>query len=348
MRAMILAAGLGTRMRPLSSLVGKPVLPVLNRPLLRFTLDALRRAGVDEAIVNLHHLPATVRAALGDGRDAGVRLTYTHERTILGTGGGPRRVRAWLGRGPVLIVNGDMLFDFDLCALVRDHRRSGAAATLAVRRMPRGGRYAPVAVGRGGEVTWVRGVPGEPPARGRRTLFTGIHVIDPALFERLPPGPSDSVADLYAPLVTQRAAVVRAFGVEGAWYDLGTPRLYLHAQLELLRARSRGRGGSAIHPEARVDATAIVRNAVVGAGCVVGSGARVERSVLWAGTRVGADAVVRGSILARGASVAPRAVAVDVIQARAVAALRREPGCEWEGNQVRFAGALQGVNERET
>jgi NDP-sugar pyrophosphorylase family protein len=339
MKAMVLAAGLGTRMRPLSSLVAKPVLPVLNRPLLAFTLDALRRAGVDEAIVNTHHLPATVRSALGDGRDFGVRLGYSHERTILGTGGGPRRVLDRLGRGPVLIVNGDMLFDFDLRALVREHRRSGAAVTLGVRPMPRGGRYAPVVVGRGGEVTWLRGASAAPPRSGRRTLFTGLHVVDPALFARLPPGPSDSVADLYSRLIAEgRGDVVKAFALEGAWYDLGSPRLYLRAQLELLRARFRG--ARAVDPTARIAADARVREAVIGAGCVVAPGARVERSVLWPGAVVGPGAVVQDAVLARGAVVPRGGTALGVIQARATAALRREPGCELDKGQARFAGAL--------
>ncbi len=340
MKAMVLAAGLGTRMRPLSALVAKPVLPVLNRPLLAWTLEALRRAGVDEAIVNTHHLPSTVRAALGDGRAFGLQVSYSHERAILGTGGGPRRVLDRLGRGPVLIVNGDMLFDFDLRTLVREHRRSGAAVTLGVRAMPRGGRYAPVVVGRGGEVTWVRGVSATPPSRGRRTLFTGLHVVDPALLARLPPGPSDSVADLYSRLVVEgRGAVVKALALEGAWYDLGSPRLYLSAQLELLRARFRG--ARAVDPTARIAADARVREAVIGAGCVVAPGARVERSVLWPGAVVGPGAVVLDAVLARGARLPEGASARGVIQARATAALRREPGCEVDQDQARFAGALQ-------
>jgi NDP-sugar pyrophosphorylase family protein len=100
MKAMVLAAGLGTRLRPLTLLAAKPVLPVLNRPLLHWTLDRLAEAGVRAAVVNTHHLPGTVRRALGDGRAFGLRLRYSHERRILGTGGGPRAVRAWLGREP--------------------------------------------------------------------------------------------------------------------------------------------------------------------------------------------------------------------------------------------------------
>jgi len=157
MKAMVLAAGLGLRMRPLTLLRAKPVLPVLDRPLIAFTLERLARAGVREAVVNLHHLPETVRAALGSGRRFGLRILYVHEPEILGTGGGPRAVRECLGRGEVLLVNGDMYFDFDLRELVARHRRSGAAATLALRRHPEPGAYSTVVTDRRGRILSIAG-----------------------------------------------------------------------------------------------------------------------------------------------------------------------------------------------
>jgi hypothetical protein len=128
---MVLAAGLGTRMRPLTLLRAKPALPVMNRPLIHWTLERLARHGIREVVVNLHHLPASVVRAVGDGSAFGLKVQYTRERTILGTGGGPRKARPLLGDGPVLIVNGDVLFDFDLGDLMRQHRRRKASATLA-------------------------------------------------------------------------------------------------------------------------------------------------------------------------------------------------------------------------
>ena len=128
MKAMVLAAGLGTRMRPLTLLRAKPALPVMNRPLIHWTLERLARHGVREVVINLHHLPGSVTRAVGDGSAFGLKVHFTRERTILGTGGGPRKARALLGEGPVLIVNGDVLFDFDLGALMRQHRRRKAAA----------------------------------------------------------------------------------------------------------------------------------------------------------------------------------------------------------------------------
>jgi NDP-sugar pyrophosphorylase family protein len=300
LKAMVLAAGLGLRMRPLTRQRAKPVLPVLNRPLLHWTLERLARQGVTECVVNLHHRPETVVAAVGDGRQLGLRVLYSHERRILGTGGGPRKVREVFGDEPFLLVNGDVLFDFDLTRLLARHRAAGAQATLALKENPDPRLYAPVVTGAGGWVLSLAGLPRS--ARGRISLFTGIHVLDPSLLDRLPAGRSDNVRDLYAPLLKEGGRVL-GVRVRGAWYDLGRPSLYLAAQLRMLNRLS-GRGGSLIHPRARVSTRARVASSVVGARAVVGPGARLSRSVLWEGVQVGREAWVRGSILTEGVRVA--------------------------------------------
>lgn len=306
---MVLAAGLGTRMRPLTALRAKPVLPVLNRPLLHFTLEALVRAGVREVAINTHHLPRTVRDAVGDGRALGLdRVHWSHEPRVLGTGGGPRAVRRLLGDEPFLLVNGDVLFDFDLGALVRRRARTRAAAVLGLLPNPDPRRYSRVVRGRDGRVVSIAGLPR--PARGRAWLFAGVHLLDPALLDRLPPGPSESVRDLYAPML---AAGERVDGVAlaGAWYDLGAPPLYLASQLALLDKRVvRTVRGSLVHQTARVHASARVVRSVVGAGVVVGAGARVEDSVVWERSRIAAGVVVQGSIVAGTAITAPVAGAI--------------------------------------
>jgi len=297
---MVLAAGLGLRMRPLTLLRAKAALPVLNRPLLHWTLESLARHGVTDVVVNLHHLPWTVRSALGDGRGFGLRVQYSLERSLLGTAGGPRKVRALLGEEPVLLVNGDVLFDFDLGQLIARHRSSGARATLALKPNPDPRRYGPVVTGPGG---WVRSLPNLPRRRGTVSLFTGVHVLDPALLDRLPPGPSDSVRDLYAPLVAagERIQGVR---VRGAWYDLGSPRAYLDSQLALLASGFAGTGrGPLVEAGARVSRGVRITRSVVGRGAVIGVGASVIRSVLWDGARIGAGARVRDTIVATGARV---------------------------------------------
>lgn len=313
MKAMVLAAGRGLRMRPLTLLQAKPVLPVLNRPLLHWTLRRLARAGVRDVVVNLHHLPETVVSALGDGRGLGLRIRYSREDVLLGTGGGPRAVRDVFGDEPFLLVNGDVLLDLDARALFERHRRSGACATLALRPNPDSRAYSPVVTDRRGRILSIAGRPA--PAAGTVSMFASVHVMDPALLTRLHEGVSDSVRDLYLPLLAE-GALLLGVRTRGAWYDLGRPSLYRDAQLRLLP-----RGRSLVDARARVSAGADVRHSVVGAGARVGA-SRVERSVLWAGAVVEGGARLSGAILATGAVVrcGERAERVVVLPASVLAA----------------------------
>lgn len=311
---MILAAGLGTRMRPLTYLYAKPALPVMNRPLLHWTLDLLARSGVTDVVINTHHLPGTVRKAVGDGRAFGLRATYSHEPTILGTGGGPRKVRAFFGDEPFILVNGDMVFDFDLRGLVRRHEKARARATLALRPNPDPTRYSAVRTAKDGRVTSLAGLPR--PTRGTASLFTGIHVLDPALLDRLPRGASDTVRDLYAHLVDEGETVL-GVRVRGLWFDIGSPPLYLASHRALLAAGFGGaKRGVLVHPEADVDRKARVTRSVIGAGCVIGAGARIAGSVLWEGVTVGPGSRVSDSILATGTRVAEGETLASVVATR--------------------------------
>jgi NDP-sugar pyrophosphorylase family protein len=298
---MILAAGFGLRMRPLSLLRAKPALPVLNRPLVHWTLERLARGGVTDVVINLHHLPDTIRGEVGTGRRFGLRVRYSHEPRILGTGGGPRSVRDFFGDEPCLVVNGDIWFEFDLERLLARHRAAGALATLALKRNPDPSRYSPVILGPAGEVRAIAGRPR--PRRGTPLLFTGVHILEPRLLERLPRGASDSVRDLYLPALA-RGERIAGVVVRGAWYDLGTPELYLRAQRRLLRRAVTGvKGGVAIHASARAERGARISASVVGPHCRIGQGATIEGSVLWERVRIGRGARVRGAILTTGAEV---------------------------------------------
>ncbi len=327
---MVLAAGLGLRMRPLTLLRAKPVLPVLNRPLVHWTMRRLAHAGVREVVVNLHHLPESVVSALGDGRGLGLRIRYSHEAAILGTGGGPRAVRAFFGAQPCLVVNGDVLFDLDLRALLARHRASGARATLALRRNPDTRVYSPVVSDRRGRVLAIAGRPLA--AQGVVSLFTGVQALDPALFDQLAEGVSDSVRDLYIPLLAagESLAGVR---LSGRWYDLGRPSLYRDAQLRLLP-----KGRPLIERTARVSSMAVVRRSVVGARARIGAGARVERCVLWDDVVVEPGSQVVGSILASGA-VVRRDERADCVMVLPAAGLAAEPGVAFERHgEMAWAG----------
>lgn len=301
MKAIILAAGLGLRMRPLTRLRAKPALPVLNRPLLHWTLLALRKAGVREVLINTHHRPASIRRAVADGGGYGMRVVYSHERRILGSLGALVKARGFVGGQTFLTVNGDMVFDFDLGQMLEKHRSSGALATVSLQPFPKQGSYRAVVTDRRGRLLSFGGHPR--PAPGRAWHFTGVQLIDPALLDGLPSGYSESPRDLYGPLI---AAGARVFGcrLPGAWYDLSSPPLYLSSQMQLLQ---QGFGNSrdrvCVAATARIGRGAWIEQSVIGEGCVIGSGAVVLQSVLWNETRVSPGARVEASILASGAKL---------------------------------------------
>jgi NDP-sugar pyrophosphorylase family protein len=328
---MILAAGLGLRMRPLTLLRAKPVLPVLGRPLLAFTLERLGRAGIREVAVNLHHLPETVTAALGSGRRYGVRIRYVHEPEILGTGGGPRALADFFAGGPCLLVNGDVFFDFDLRELVARHRASRALATLALRPLPDPRAYSTVVTDRSGRILSIAGKP-EGAAPGTASMFASVHVLEPRVLSRLPVGVSDSVRDLYQPLLAE-GALLMGVRQKGAWYDFGRPSLYRDAQLRMLR--SRGGRGLVAGKGARIARGARVERSVLGASSRIAAGARVASSILWeravveAGARVSHAIVTEGGVVREG----ERASGV-VVTPRAALARDAETGFEERGDMA--------------
>ncbi len=318
MKAMVLAAGLGTRMRPLSQLRAKAALPVLDRPLIHWTLERLAHAGIVDVVINLHHRPSSVVRAVGDGRSLGLRVTYSRERVLLGTGGGPRKVRRVFGDEPFLLVNGDVFFDFDLRELIQAQQRSRARVALGLLPNPDPRRYPPVVTDRTRRILSIGGRPRA--ERGRPWLFTGLHVLDPRLLERLPHGCSDSVHDLYVPLLREGEFLL-GVPLRGAWYDLGAPSLYLASQRALL-AQAVGKRGCLVHREALVDPGAAVQGSVLGKGCVVKKGARVLDSVLWENVTVGPGAAVLSSVVGDGVRIPASARVEGEVMTRATRATR--------------------------
>jgi mannose-1-phosphate guanylyltransferase len=334
---MVLCAGLGTRLRPLTERVPKPAVPVANVPLVRWSLALLRGAGVRRAVVNVHHLPdAMERVAREAAAALGMELAVSREPTIAGTGGALREARARLaGAETVLVVNGDVLFDVDLRGALAAHRAGGALATMVLLPMPAGARYAAVEVDPSGAVRRIAGVFG--PGGGRLTSlhFSGVHVLSPALLDRVPAAPIEvDVRDVYAGLM--RGGLVRGHLVEGWWNDLGAPDRYLDAHADLLAGRvplaafdgedpfagceERGAGvrlarGAAIDPGA-----AIAGPVLLGAGAVVEAGARVGPNVVvGAGSRVRAGAVLRDAVVWEGTEISPgerveRAIAAGAVR----------------------------------
>jgi mannose-1-phosphate guanylyltransferase len=329
MKAMLLCAGLGERMLPLTRALPKPALPVLGRPMAAQTLARLARHGVDTAVVNLHHLPGVLREALGDGLALGLRhLRYTWEEKLLGTGGGIRNAAAYLRGGePFLVVNSDCLSDVDLGAALATHRHSGLAATLVLFG-PRPG-YSTVDVDAEGRVRSIAGrPPADPDVVAGRYLFTGVQVLEPELLERIPAGsPSDIVRDVHLQLVADRR--VGAYVHRGVWWDLGSCAGYLRGCLDLLELpedRRRevaetddvvqfGEATVAVGAGADFHSGVELRGRVaLGSRCHVGEGSTIEDSVLLPGARIGPGCTIRCSIVGPSAEV-PAAVDLEQVVA---------------------------------
>ena len=298
-RAIILAAGLGTRMGTLSDERPKPLLPVCNVPLVRYAAALLRGAGIDEIAVNLHHRGDLIRAELGDG------FHYSEEPEILGTGGGLRKIGDWLthgGRHSFVVVNGKLVSDIDVAATLRHHDATNAAATMVVREVPDAQKWGAIDVADDGRVTGIIGQ-GRPGAHA--CMFTGVHVISARLLARLPAtGESDSIRQAYIPALLDGERL-EAIRFSGYWHEHSTPERYLQGNWNLLSGSVRltqpPPGVCAIAPSATVEPGAQLSGlVVVGARSVVRAGARLDRVVVWP------DSTVDGTIA--NAIVTPRGV----------------------------------------
>jgi mannose-1-phosphate guanylyltransferase len=302
MNAMLLAAGLGRRMLPLTLSIPKPVVPVLGRPLSAQILKRLAGCGVTNAVVNLHHMADHVRSTLGDGPSLGLdRIEYSFEERILGTGGGIGKVATRLrGGGCFIVHNSDCLSDVDLGALVRAHRDSGCLATLALTPSRRG--YPTVEIDASCRVVAIGGRPQAAASTGVPYLFTGVHVISDDLLERIPGDrPADIVTDVYLDLIPQ--ARLGAFVHDGFWWEFGSPAAYFEGSLRLLDLPE-GRIASIAETDPIRDIhaarVAVGEDADFDAGVVL-----VGRVALGAASRIGEGSAVEDSIVMPGAWIPP-------------------------------------------
>ncbi|HEX8796372.1 MAG TPA: sugar phosphate nucleotidyltransferase [Polyangiaceae bacterium] len=269
---MVLAAGLGTRLRPLTEHCAKPLVPVGDRPALAHVLDRLRAAGATRIVVNAHHHADQVRAFVA-GLGAGAGVALSEETELLGTAGGIARAAPLLGDGDVLVWNGDILADVDVASLVAEHQ-APSQATLLVQPLPAG--RGPVGLDAQGRVVRLRHERFGAEATGGD--FLGIHVLGRALRARLPAS-GGLVEDVLVPALA-RGEEVRAVLFDAPWEDIGTVPTYLAANVAWLRARGLDRW---VGPGARVGPDVVLDASVVGAGAVVSGTGFIVRSVVWPG-----------------------------------------------------------------
>jgi NDP-sugar pyrophosphorylase family protein len=301
MKAMILAAGYGERLWPLTADRGKPALPVLGKPLVGYVAEHLANNGVSEAVVNLHHAPQSVRVALGDGGQFGLHLEYVYEPVILGTSGGLDNAREHFQDETFIVVNGKIITDIDLHAAIETHRKTNALATLVLKRNVERERFSIVET-RDGLISRFAGMPtpgeGEPPL-----MFTGIHILEPRIFEYIPRGVfSDSVIDVYPQAMAADERIAAHVG-EGKWYELSTLQRYLDISLALLLEKEEP-ADVFVGAESEVGDFGEVRESVLWDRVVIERGARVSRAVLGDGVRIRSDEVVQNAVIVRADLIA--------------------------------------------
>jgi mannose-1-phosphate guanylyltransferase len=302
MRAVVLVGGFGTRLRPLTDVTPKQMLPIVNRPMIERVLEHLHRHGVGEAVLSLGYRPDAFSAAYPDDRCAGVKLCYAVEDEPLDTAGAIRFAaeEAGLDRETVLVANGDILTDLDIGALVEFHEHSGAEGTIALHRVNDPSAYGVVPTDADGQVLAFVEKPSREDAPSDR-INAGTYVLEPELLRRIPRGRPVSIERETFPDVVTDGGLF-ALADESYWIDAGTPLTYLRAQLDLLDG-VRGPPENGLAPDAKVSSEAIVERTVLGPACEIGAGARVRGSVLLAGARVEERAQVDDSILGAGATV---------------------------------------------
>ncbi len=317
MKAVILAGGEATRLRPLTCNTPKIMVPILNRPYLEHLADYLKRHGIVEMILAVGKVPDRVRDHFGDGSSFGVKIAYSTEEIPLGTAGAVKNAERFLD-APFLVFNGDILTDIDLTSMMQAHRRNKAMASLALTPVDDPTIYGVVETNSEGRVRRFT----EKPSRDRVTtnmINAGIYVLEPDILSHITPQTfSMFERDVFPPLL-ESGHPIYSYPSHDYWIDIGTPDKYLKLHRDLLRRRDEAvqfEGECTVHPSARIEGPAIIgegcaidRDSVIrgpaalGARCHIGAGAIIEGAILWPDSRVGSGARLKNCLAACGCNI---------------------------------------------
>jgi NDP-sugar pyrophosphorylase family protein len=291
MKALLLTAGFGTRLKPLTFSQAKASLPLLNTPFVRYPLRYLHANHVTDAVLNLHAHPDTVRSAAGN-HYGDINIEYSHEPEILGTAGAMRKAAPLLGQDPFIVMNGDMLLDVPLQQLKEQHIRTGAAVTLVIMKSEAYQRYKGLYfhTTESDHVPVLTGIREE---YGEKYHYTGLQMVNPEILRLIPENQKAEIFDrLYPELM--KDGRIRGYIYDGSWIEIGTLHEYLTSSLQLLshplplHLQPLGMTSSLISPNAKIEEGAAVSDSIVMEGAVVRAGAMIERCI------VGRNTVVTG------------------------------------------------------
>jgi NDP-sugar pyrophosphorylase family protein len=319
MKAMVMAAGLGTRLRPLTEFLPKPMMPVANRPVMHHLLNLLRQHGIEEVGANVHFFAEAIKGYFGDGKSLGVEIRWSHERELAGTAGGTKLLQDFWGREPILVTSGDGLHDVDITALTEQHRRTGAQATLVVKPVDDPSAYGVVVVD--GTSTQIVGFQ-EKPSRDEalsNLASCGIYLIEPEVLDLVPPHTFwDFGQDVWPKLVDEPGAL-HAYTTMAYWNDVGGLDELRNGALDAVSGRVKVEiPGSALAPGvwveegSSIDATARLEGPLaIGHNVVIGQGAVVRGpAAIGADSRIGKDAAIRSAVLLPGSNVPDEGLAI--------------------------------------
>lgn len=337
MEAMVLAAGLGTRLRPITYSIPKPMVPVLNRPVMEHIIRLLEGHGFKQVVANLHWFPETIEGHFGDGHDFGVELTYSHEEALLGTAGGVRKASPFFGES-FLVISGDALTDIDLAAMRDFHESHEGIATLATRKVTETSQFGVVIADREGRIQGFQEKPD--PAEALSDLANcGIYMFDREIFEYFPgPGESDLASpddpdgfadwayDIF-PALMEAGVPFYSHEVDAYWNDVGTVGELLQGSFDglagtvnLTMAEPEVSPGVRVAEGTSLDGVELTGPVLIGPGCRIGRGAELTGPVVvGAGCEIGDGSKVKEAVLLDGAELTPRSYVVDGVLGRQAA-----------------------------
>ncbi len=320
MRGIVIAGGFGTRLRPLTLVRPKPLIPIVNAPLLEYQLFYLKQAGIRHVCFATNYMAEVIEKTMGDGSQFGMNLVYAVENEPLDTGGAIRNAYDAFPGDDCVVFNGDVIHGFDIASILESHRQRGADVTLTLREVPRPHPYGVVEVDDDQRVTAFH----EPTEQQKKAfeqaavepgvdkMNAGLYVINRQILESFPTGRSKVETDLFPSLIAQGAKVYADLQ-NGFWVDVGRPSQYLAAVQGVIRGLApsprpfRVINGCAIHPTAQIGEKCLVEtSSSIGSGVKIGDGARISASVVMDGAEIGADTVVHNSIVDVNARVGCR------------------------------------------
>ncbi len=319
MKAMILAAGLGERLRPLTLEQPKPLIPVANRPLIEFNLRLLKRHGIEKVAVNLHYMGDRIQEHLGDGSRFGLRIVYSQEPALLGTGGGIKKMRDFFGEEAFVVINADILIDIDLGDVIGFHHSCKAFSTMVLRPNPDPIRYGTIETDTEGRIREFLGKVKTKQTGLEKWMFTGIHIMDPKVLNFMPKRKVFCInRDVYAQWI-RSGKPCYGYVHRGYWKDLGSIGDYFQANQDILENKAlkqafvgnetpnyKTGSGVTVDPASLIGNGAVIKDeAVIGPGtiigdrCTIGAGSRVSNSLLWPGTVIGDHENIQSMIVTR-------------------------------------------------